>query len=344
MKIKLSYIIPIFNGEKYLVRCLDSLFIQGLSNDEYEVICIDDCSKDGSVKILRDYASKRDNVHLILHEKNKRTSTSCNEGLLSAQGEYIWIIGQDDWIEPNWAKRILEQAQKENLDVVPFNYNRVNADGSTLLSNVEVFPNSPLLNGNEYVRKYFYDTAGIYLLGYEWRAIYRKQFLIDKGISFPQNVLFEDTTFLFKAIWYADKIKSVNEFIYNYRLNDKSVTDYEQRYKGYLTYEFSFKTSAEIIDLASQISDEHVVSLLNDAAKKSLKSFAYKVIPMSRSERAIFYDNVNSNRNDIIHIYQMLPWLYRLLLLPVLGKQIALCLKPIFQFRHLFVKRLYINK
>jgi hypothetical protein len=92
-------------------------------------------------------------------------------------------------------------------------------------------------------------------MGYEWRAIYRRHFLIDENISFPENVIFEDTTFLFKAMWYAERIKSINENIYNYRLNDLSVTDYEKRYKGYLTYEYACKTSAELISLANKIAN-----------------------------------------------------------------------------------------
>lgn len=104
MSIRLSYIIPICNGEKYLNRCLDSIYMQGLEESVYEILCIDDCSMDSSVSILNDYAKCHSNIKLILHDHNKRTSNSCNEGLQIAKGKYMMFLGQDDWLEKGWGR------------------------------------------------------------------------------------------------------------------------------------------------------------------------------------------------------------------------------------------------
>ena len=344
MQPQLSYIIPIYNGEKYLNRCLDSIYMQGLEESAFEILCIDDCSMDSSVAILNDYAECHSNIKLILHDHNKRTSNSCNEGLQIAKGKYMMFLGQDDWLEEGWGERLVRMADEEQLDIMPFNYNRVNADGTVILSNSEVFKNSRILDGEKFIKSYFYDTIGIYLLGYEWRAIYRRQYLMENNIAFPKDMLFEDTTFLFKAIWYAKRIKSINEYIYNYRINQKSVTNFTQRYKGYLTYEFSFKTSEEILSLADVIKDEHIVEQLRKTALRSLKSFGYKIIPMSKAEKRTFYDNLKSERDNVQYLCDLLPWYYRMMLHPLIGMWVVMMLKPLFYIRHVFIKRNYANR
>lgn len=340
----ISYVVTIYNGERYIDHCLESLRNQGLDDSEYEIIFIDDCSQDNSVALLKQSAALYANVHLILHEANKRTSTSCNEGLEAAKGKYIWFFGQDDWIEQGNARWLIEMADREKLDVLPFNYNRVNATGTETLFKEEVFKDSEILTGKEFVKSYFYDNTGDYLAGYEWRAIYRRQYLIEKSITFPQDMIFEDTTYLLRAIWYADRIRSVNKFIYNYRLNETSITDSAQRYKGYLTYEFSFKTSAELLTFIADVNDEHVAGELRKSALKSLNSFAYKVVPMTWKEKKVFYDNVHSDWNEIKALVRMMPMLHRILVSPKCGIYIAAMLKPIFMLKHLIVKRTYINR
>ena len=343
MSIKLSYIVPVYNGEKYLGRCLDSLYAQGLDESAFEVLCVDDCSIDNSVSILNDYAKCHTNIRLILHDDNKCTSNSCNEGLQVVEGEYVCFLGQDDWWEEGWGDKLVRIADDEQLDILPFNYNRVNADGTMILSAVEVFKNSRVLDGEKFVKTYFNDTIGIYLLGYEWRAIYRRQYLLDNNIVFPKDMLFEDTTFMFKAIWNAQRIQSISDYIYNYRINNKSVTNFAQRYKGYLTYEFSFKTSEEILSLAEVIQDEHIAEQLRKTALRSLKSFGYKIIPMSGEEKRIFYDNLESERGKVQHLCDLLPWYYRLMLHPSIGRWVVMMLKPLFYIRHMFIKRNYNN-
>lgn len=344
MSKKLSYIIPVYNGERYLHQCIDSLLNQGLSKDEYEIICVDDCSKDSSVQILEEYAKANLNIHIIKHEQNKRTGTADNDGIRFAQGKYICVLGQDDWWEPCAAKQLVEIADNESLDMVLFNYNRVDSAGTTLLSRVEVFSNTQVLTGEDFVSTYFKDSIAEYLLGYPWRAIYNKLFLEKCNISFPEGVVYEDTTYMFKAIWHAVRLKAINDYVYNYRLNDHSVTDYEQRYKGYLTYDFSFNTSIELLSLADEVKEKYVKEQLCATAFKSMKSFAYKVVPMSGKEKKIFYENVKKNQNQVMQIASRLPLLYRILVRPVYGYIIASILKPLFIVKHLFVKRTYINR
>ena len=327
-EVKISYVVPVYNGAQYLHQCLDSIYAQGLDESMFEVICVDDCSKDNSLSLLQAYASKHSNVRIIEHSNNMRKGTSCNDGFRAARGEYVWTVDQDDWVDENWAQRLLTIAEKEQLDVLLFNYNRVSPDGQSIISRSEVFQNSDVSDGAEFVRTYFRKTPGLYLMGYCWRALYRREYLQEKGISFPEGVIFEDTTFMFKAIWRAKRVKSISDFVYNYRLNSTSITDNTSRYKGFLTYDYSCNTSAEILSLSNEVNGEMIAQHLRETAIKSMKSFANKVVYMDRAERTIFYNHVQGAWGSIKDRIHSLPLFYRVLLRPYTGRTLAAILKP----------------
>ena len=155
--ILLSYIIPVYNGEKYLEQCLNSIINQGLSIEEYEIICADDCSKDSSRDILLGFASNYSNIKCLFNERNLKTSSSLNNALAAARGKYIWIIGQDDTIESNSAAKLLNLCEAEKLEVLAFNYNRVDSNNHLLASD-KPFVNVPKQDGRTFIKSYFYDT------------------------------------------------------------------------------------------------------------------------------------------------------------------------------------------
>lgn len=340
---KLSYIIPVYNGEIYISKCIDSLYRQGISDDDFEVICIDDCSTDGSVEQLRRYACVYKNFKLIIHPENKRTGTSINEGIRAACGDFIWIIGQDDWIEDKVVVQLLNTCFVEHLDVLAFNYNRTDSTGARLLSRVRVFPNSNSTNGVNFVHTYFRDTFCIYLLGYEWRALFRRDYLLVNNILCPEGVVYEDSTILFRAIWYAERVKSDDNYIYNYRVNELSVTDAKNRYNGYLTYEYAFVAGNEVLNLARELKGQEGL-LLYKQSKRYFRSFVYKVIPMSLTEKMVFYQNVSQHRDLVEKGIKLLPFYYKYLIHPIWGMAITTFLLPIWRLKHMFVHRSYMNK
>lgn len=96
--IVLSIVIPVYNLEKYIERCLDSCLDQNLDKDLYEIICVDDGSSDGTYDILENYSAKYTNVKVV-HTKNQGVVKARNHGLTLVQGEYIWFVDGDDWIQ-----------------------------------------------------------------------------------------------------------------------------------------------------------------------------------------------------------------------------------------------------
>lgn len=104
-QLKVSIIIPIYNAEKYLSHCIDSLLHQGIPQELYEIICVNDGSKDDSLSILNDYASKNRNI-IVVDKENEGVSATRNKGLDVAKGKYVWFIDADDWIAKGFLRKL----------------------------------------------------------------------------------------------------------------------------------------------------------------------------------------------------------------------------------------------
>ena len=97
--IRLSFILPFYGVENYIGSCLDSIYRQDIPEDQYEVICINDCSPDNSEQIVMQYAKKHTNLKLIKHEVNKKLGAARNTGLKAALGKYVWFIDTDEFLQ-----------------------------------------------------------------------------------------------------------------------------------------------------------------------------------------------------------------------------------------------------
>ena len=113
---KVSVIIPVYNVEKYLHQCLDSVANQTLK--DIEIICVNDCSKDNSLDILNEYAKKDSRIKIINFEENKGPGVARNAALDIAQGEYIMFLDPDDWYELNACETAYNQIVENNNDIV----------------------------------------------------------------------------------------------------------------------------------------------------------------------------------------------------------------------------------
>ena len=114
--VKVSVIIPVYNVEDYLKECLDSVLSQTLK--DIEVICVDDCSTDDSLKILQEYANKDDRIKIIKNEKNSGQGFSRNEGIKKATGEYIGFVDSDDWVDKKGLELLVDYLSKNDIDLV----------------------------------------------------------------------------------------------------------------------------------------------------------------------------------------------------------------------------------
>lgn len=114
-----SFIVPVYNVEKYLPECLDSLLEQDIPHEDYEIICVNDGSTDGSLSILRDYEARCSNVRVI-DKENGGVSTARNTGLDAARGDYIWFVDSDDLIAPRCLKLLREHTRNSQMERIRF--------------------------------------------------------------------------------------------------------------------------------------------------------------------------------------------------------------------------------
>ena len=120
----ISFILPVYNAERYLSICLDSILNQGIEKDDFEIILVEDCSTDGSLQICKDYSSKYKNIFLIENDKNIGVGLTRNKGMACAKGEYIHFVDSDDYLFPNSIQKLLSlDLIKYSPDIIWFEYN-----------------------------------------------------------------------------------------------------------------------------------------------------------------------------------------------------------------------------
>lgn len=215
--IRLSIIVPFYGVEKYIEECIRSLYDQDIPQEEYEVLCVDDCSPDGSRAIVELLQKEYPTLRLLTHSENKRQGGARNTGLREAKGEYVWFVDSDDYIMPNCMKSILDHAENEGLEILQFDYTK--GKQQMLLRDV----NNDIMQGEEYL---FGDGASLWydkVIG-PWRQIIKRQFLIDNRLHFVEGVQYEDTDYMLKAFINARKVQHIPLKAYGYRYTVDSTT------------------------------------------------------------------------------------------------------------------------
>lgn len=224
---RLSIIIPVYNAEKYLVECLDSIFVQNIANNEYEIIAINDGSTDNSVYILEQYADKYPVLKIIFQE-NKGVSVARNKGIDVACGKYILFIDSDDFLVPDSIEYMLNIAENDDLDILMGDFQEVYESGKLINNNSARKFTLRLIHSPNYKNKL---TSGIDFLSYEadfnyfpWRNLYKLDFLNRNNLRFLPGIIYEDTEFLIRCYYIAEKIRHIDVVFYNYRMTQFSIS------------------------------------------------------------------------------------------------------------------------
>ena len=227
-KIKVSVIVPCYNAEKFLDKCLDTLRNQTL--EDIEIICVNDCSKDNTAAILDEYAKKDARIKAIHLEKNQGQSTARNVGLKAASGDFISFVDSDDYIDLTMLEKLYSKALKCNADLAICNIYLDFVD----TGKKEVFRDSrfyTILSGRTFLG---YDFPA--LTGYigVWDRIYKRELIINNNLEFPVGLVYEDHLFCIQSLMLAERVCVVNEPLYYYRKNaGGSITDNEVKNDKY---------------------------------------------------------------------------------------------------------------
>lgn len=338
--LKFSFLVPVYNGSKFLKRLFGSLLEQDLPYEEYEIVCVDDCSSDNSVDLIREYQKSYPNIRLLINEKNSRVATNVNKLVDAAEGKYFWLLGQDDYIETNSLGMLWERMETDQLEVLLFNYFKEDEEG-TLLDDFKVFNSSEKMSGLDFIRTQFVDwDYCLFLLGFEWRGVYKTGYWRGKGIRCVEGMNYEDTVILLKAIVYSSAVASIDNYLYHYRVNANSITYNDNfRKKGELIYEFAFVVGEEVEEFYNEfvIIDPTLANNLLRHLKNRYNNFTFDLIRTPKEYKKGFYKKVSENR---VFVDSKRHWLQRdakLMLLPYLGFPISRMCEKVYRIK----KRLF---
>ena len=223
--IDLSIIIPIYNVEKYLKRCINSLLSQNLDN--YEIILIDDESKDLSGEIADEYAKKYEFIKEI-HQKNKGLAGARNTGLNIASGEYILFVDSDDWLIENTVEKLLFEAKLYDLDIGIADFRYVDENNFIKLNKGKPYECKSIINGEQYLTECLEMDSPMMV----WKSIYKHKFIINNQLFFLEGFNHEDEYWMPLCYLKAKKVKNIDIVFYNYFIHtdciSKRPSDFEK--------------------------------------------------------------------------------------------------------------------
>ena len=206
--IKISVIIPVYNVDKYIGQCLDSIVNQTYKN--LEIIIVNDGTKDNSMRVVEKYLS--DKRIKIINKENGGLSSARNKGMEEVTGEYISFVDSDDWIELDTYERLIKNLTNE--DVIIFNHSRVEDSTGEVIESKHIKDNEMIELQENF--RYLYAKIAHSC----WNKLYKTEYLKRNKFKFFE-ILYEDVFFNLEVIYSTNNIKILNESFYNYRVNRK---------------------------------------------------------------------------------------------------------------------------
>ena len=266
----ISIIVPIYNGEKYLKRCINSIINQTYSN--LEIILINDGSKDNSKKICEELAEK-DNRIIVINKDNEGVANARNDGLNRATGKYIAFVDSDDYIEKNMIEILYNTLIEKNVDCVKGNYD--------IIINNKIIPNNePKIDkfyNKDNINEFIYKLASEKVKSFLWLLLIKKECIND---NFNEKLfLYEDVNFYISLLGNISSIYVFSKIIYHYVINENSL-------------------SRDVTKIYSKIEN---LKLANKILKETLKKYNFY---NNENIEAIDTKILNNIINYYYHIYK----------------------------------------
>ena len=294
--IKLSIIVPVYNVEKYIRPCIESIFMQEIDDNTFEMIIVNDGTKDRSMEMIADIISHHNNV-TVINQDNQGISVARNNGISIAKGEYILMLDSDDLIIENSVPILLEKAIETKVDLVVADFLKMNGAAIDLLST-----NYPSQNKFKMKVKTGHELFIEDLIPYEcyvWRTMYRRSFLLDNDIFFIPGINYQDIPFTHKCYLKANRCIRASWLLSIYR---------EER-PGAATTRFNIQKSwSYIIAIAETWKLRQMECLSSDSIYKieedvfiSFSKMIYHTLSCIKnmSERNMIVDNLNKKVPDL---------------------------------------------
>ena len=222
---KVSVIVPVYNVEKYLAKCLESLVNQTLK--DIEIIVVNDGSPDHSQDIIDKYVKKHPQKIKAFKKKNGGLSDARNYGLKYASGDYISFIDSDDWVEPNMLLEMYNKAIKNDFDMVVCDVKSIEENGSFMIIDSKIRQD---IYTQAEVKKQMIDIYPV-----AWNKLFKKELFSISKIKFKKNVWFEDVEFLYRLLPYVNSIGVIHKPFNNYLQRSGAISKtYDERLHHYI--------------------------------------------------------------------------------------------------------------
>lgn len=223
-EISISVIVPVYNVEKYLEECIQS--IQKQNFEKLEIICVEDCSTDNSLAVLQECAAKDERITILQNEENMGLSCARNRGMETAKGKYLMFVDSDDMLAENALQELYQYAESQNVNGVLFDVNAL-IEGEVArerYENTEVFAEDDMeerIYHQEELLKIFSDKHNWKMEA--WRYFWKREALMESGICFYPGLIHEDNLFSFYAWMEIDQVAYLKKKYYIYRKRDNSI-------------------------------------------------------------------------------------------------------------------------
>lgn len=299
-QLMISLIIPCYNTEKYIGTCLNSVFKQDISEETFEVICVNDCSTDKTVEIIEKYKQNHTNLVLLHQSTNQKQGAARNLGLKHARGKYIWFIDSDDYIVENCLSNIVHELEVNQLEVLQFNVDVTDKINYQSVLDVNIKADTEVITGGDYLNFLMQNCWGRTIE--VWRRVFDREFLMSNNLFFPEYVYgTEDMLFFYQSIVKCKFYKQINSIYYIYRVDNKDSVSNSPNTKG-LKLADKIIANADIIKFFKEEQfnkDKKFIKAAIKSYKWSLKIYIRKIFTLDKSELDIFLEKIEKHKDLI---------------------------------------------
>ena len=301
MSVKLSYILPCYNVGRFITDTLGSLYAQGMSEEEFEVICVNDCSTDDTHDRIAEFAEAHTNLILLDQPRNMYSGAARNRGLDVAKGEYVWFVDSDDQAKPGVASKLLELACGEKLDLLLFNYDEfVDGHPEDVRPAQAIFPGTDVMDGGSFVHTYFDDR--LTRLSLLWLRLFRRGLIEENKIRFPDLYISQDCPFAWETLLLAKRVKAIPDRCYLYRSSAGSITANKNTAKKAAVWSFQFPYELERVkkSVESKV-PEGIIRGIDRSIRYEVNEFAKRYLLLPEREKPVYFEAMRGDRRWFPH-------------------------------------------
>ena len=260
LDIKVSVIIPVYNVQMYIEKCLATVMNQSLK--AIEIIIVNDGSTDESMEIVNSFHSSYSNI-IIINKENAGLSSARNSGLKIAKGKYIAFIDSDDYIEMAMLEKMYNRAEEKDLDIVCCNVTKVDSNGKTIGVEKNVIDYDHVYDKDEVIKEYLLNN----IPSYAWNKLYNKRLFQEYKITYPEGKLYEDIGTTFELLFRSSRTGFINQEFYYYVQRGGAITKVP-----------SFKAGRDIISTVDLIKSSLHGDKLYEKYEEAFQKFSLKYL------------------------------------------------------------------